>query len=148
LFQLVTLAGAAMVGRRTVLEMLKEASKPRFKPNARASLAVLGFLLVAGGYAVASAVQGVAVALAFVPVVAAVVVGTYLLFPQGSVFVMGWLSRRLSYLRGTRMLVVSQLVFRLSDNARLLANIATLSAVVLAAAGTFYIVSQQFFSAF
>jgi len=148
LFQLVTLAGAAMVGRRTVLEMLKEASKPRFKPNARASLAVLGFLLVAGGYAVASAVQGVAVALAFVPVVAVVVVGTYLLFTQGSVFVMRWLSRRLSYLRGTRMLVVSQLVFRLSDNARLLANIATLSAVVLAAAGTFYIVSQQFFSAF
>lgn len=146
LFQLVTLAGAGLVGRRSVLEMLKEASKPRVRPRASAGLAVVGFLLVVGGYAVASVVQGAAVALAFVPVVTVVVVGTYLVFTQGSVFVMRRLSRRLSYLRGTRMLVVSQLVFRLSDNARLLANIATLSAVVLAASGTFYIVSRQFYS--
>ncbi|HEX6940088.1 MAG TPA: FtsX-like permease family protein [Longimicrobiales bacterium] len=147
LFQLVTLVGAGAVGRRTVVEMLKEASKPRRQPRANAWLAALGFALVAGGYAVASVVQGAAVALAFVPVVAVVVVGTYLAFTQGSVFVMRRLSRSRSYLRGTRMLVVSQLVFRLADNARLLANIASLSAVVLAAAGTFYIVSRQFFSA-
>ncbi len=147
LFQLVTLAGSVAVGRRTVLEMLKEASKPRSKPRANAWLALVGFLLVVGGYGVATAVQGAAVALAFVPVVTVVVLGTYLAFTQGSVFVMRRLARSPAYLRGTRMLVVSQLVFRLADNARLLANIASLSAVVLAAAGTFYIASRQFFAA-
>lgn len=146
LFQLVTVVGAGAVGRRTVLEMLKEASKPRVKPRARAWVAVLGFALVAGGYAVATAVQGAMVAAAFLPVVTVVVVGTYLAFTQGSVFVTRRLARSLAYLRGTRMLVVSQLVFRLSDNARLLANIASLSAVVLAAAGTFYVVSRQYFA--
>jgi putative ABC transport system permease protein len=146
LFQLVTLAGAGAVGRRTVLEMLKEASKPRVKPRPKVGLAVLGFLMVAGGYGVAATAQGEAVVMAFVPVVVVVVLGTYLLFTQGSVFGMRRLTRGASYLRGTRMLVVSQLVFRLSDNARLLSNIATLSAVVLAAAGTFYVTSRQFYA--
>ncbi len=147
LFQLVTLAGAGAVGRRTVLEMLREASKPRVPPRASPWLAVLGVVLVGGGYAVATVVQGAFVALAFVPVVTVVVVGTHLLFTQGSVYVLRRLSRGLAYLRGTRLLVVSQLVFRLSDNARLLASIASLTAVVLAAAGTFYIGSRQFFDA-
>src|SRR5690606_13156274 len=58
LFQLVTLAGAGAVGRRTVLEMLKEASKPRVKPRPKVGLAVVGFLMVAGGYGVAATAQG------------------------------------------------------------------------------------------
>jgi len=72
-------------------------------------------------------------------------VGTYLLFGHGSVKLLD-LARRLEgrYLSGTNMLVVSQLRFRVRDNARLLAAIATLSAVVLAAAGAFYIVTRQF----
>ncbi len=147
LFQLVTVAGAGAIGRRSVLEMLKEASKPRVAPRARPWLALLGFVLVAAGYAVAATVQGAGVALAFVPVVAVVVVGTHVLFTQGGVFVMRRLTRGRAYRRGTRMLVVSQLMFRLADNARLLAGIASLSAVVLAAAGTFYVMSRQFYAA-
>lgn len=147
LFQLVTLVGAGAIGRRSVLDMLKEASKPRVAPRARPWLAVLGFVLVAAGYLAALTVQGAFVALAFVPVVTVVIVGTHLLFTQGGVFVMRRLARGRAYRRGTRMLVVSQLTFRLADNARLLAGIASLSAVVLAAAGTFYVMSRQFYEA-
>lgn len=147
LFQLVTLVGAGAIGRRSVLDMLKEASKPRLAPRAKPWLAVLGFVLIATGYTAALTVQGAFVALAFVPVVTVVIVGTHLLFTQGGVFVMRRLARGRAYRRGTRMLVVSQLMFRLADNARLLAGIASLSAVVLAAAGTFYVMSRQFFEA-
>src|SRR5690606_4807238 len=88
--------------------------------------------------------EGSTVALVFVPTVAVVVIGTYLLFLHGSLFVLKRLQRPgTGYLSGTRMLVVSQLVFRMRDNARLLATIATLSAVVLSAAGTFYVLTQQ-----
>ncbi|HZW98463.1 MAG TPA: ABC transporter permease [Trueperaceae bacterium] len=146
-FQLVTLVSAGVIGRRSVLDMLKQASKPRSSPRARPWLAVLGLLLVLGGYAVATSAQGSLVALVFVPVVTVVIVGTHLLFTQGGVFLMRRLARGRAYRRGTRMLVISQLVFRLADNARLLAGIASLSAVVLAAAGTFYVMSRQFVDA-
>lgn len=144
LFQLVTLVNGLRVGRRTVVELMKAARKPRATPRASSWLALLGALLVVGGYAVALSVEGSGVVLAFMPVVAAVVLGTHLLFAHGSVKFLQLMRRaEARYLQGTRMLVVSQLLFRVRDNARLFATIATLSAVVLASAGTFYITSQQ-----
>ena len=145
LFQFVTLTSSGLVGRRQVIQLLNAARRPSEPPRSSPVLAVLGLLLVAGGYTLALRVQTSAdVALAFLPTVGMVVVGTYLLFSQVSLAVLKRLQRPGSgYLSGTRMLVVSQLAFRMRDNAQLLATIATLSAVVLAAAGTFYSVTQQ-----
>src|SRR5690606_40963099 len=87
---------------------------------------------------------GGGVVAAFVPVVTVVVLGTYLVFNHGSVKLLQLMRRAEGrYLRGTRMLVVSQLLFRVRDNARLFATIASLSAVVLSAAGTFYIFNRS-----
>lgn len=145
LFQLVTLVGGLRIGRQEVVELMRAARKPRTVPRASPLLAVLGAALVVAGYVVAMQVEGAGVVLAFMPVVAIVVLGTFLLFTHGSVLVLRLLrSAKTSYLRGTRMLVVSQLVFRVRDNARLLATIATLSAVVLAAAGSFYVFNRGF----
>lgn len=145
LFQLVTLVGGLRIGRQEVVELMRAARKPRTVPRASPLLAVLGAALVVAGYVVAMRVEGAGVVLAFMPVVAIVVLGTFLLFTHGSVLVLRLLrSAKTSYLRGTRMLVVSQLVFRVRDNARLLATIATLSAVVLAAAGSFYVFNRGF----
>jgi putative ABC transport system permease protein len=145
LFQLVTLASSFSVGRRQVIDLLRAARKPRVTPRSSALLAVVGFVLVLAGYVLALGAQdSQAVVVAFLPTVAMVVVGTYLLFSQCSLYVLKRLQRPgTGYLSGTRMLVVSQLVFRMRDNARLLATIATLSAVVLSAAGTFYIITSQ-----
>jgi putative ABC transport system permease protein len=143
LFQLVTLVGSFRLGRQEVVELMRAARKPRAAPRASVPLAVLGAALVVAGYAVALSVEGAGVVLAFVPVVTVVVLGTFLLFTHGSVKVLHMLrGARAGYLKGTRMLVVSQLLFRVRDNARLLATIATLSAVVLAAAGSFYVVNR------
>lgn len=145
LFQLVTLVGGLRIGRQEVVELMRAARKPRTVPRASPLLAVVGAALVVAGYVVATRVEGAGVVLAFMPVVAIVVLGTFLLFTHGSVLVLRLLrSAKTSYLRGTRMLVVSQLVFRVRDNARLLATIATLSAVVLAAAGSFYVFNRGF----
>ncbi len=145
LFQLVTLVGGFRIGRLEVVELMRAARKPRTVPRASALLALLGAALVVAGYVVALGVEGAGVVLAFVPVVAAVVLGTFLLFTHGSVLLLRRLrGARASYLRGTRMLIVSQLIFRVRDNARLLATIATLSAVVLAAAGSFYVFNRGF----
>lgn len=144
LFQLVTVVSVFRIGRQSIVELMRAARRPRSTPRASIWLALLGAAMVVAGYATALSVEGVGVAVAFVPVVAVVVIGTYLLFSNGSVKLLQLL-RRLEggYLSGTRMLVVSQLLFRVRDNSRLLATIASLSAVVLAAAGTFYIFSSQ-----
>ncbi len=143
LFQFVTVASSLFVGRRRIIDLLGEARKPRLTPRSSVALALLGLLLVVGGYGVAIWAEAAMVVVVFVPVVAVVVVGTYLLFTHGSLFVLKRLQRpEAGYLSGTRMLVVSQLVFRLRDNARLLATIAALSAVVLSAAGSFYVITR------
>ncbi len=138
LFQAVTLIGSISVGRRQIIELLREARKPRAEPRAKPVLAVLGFVLIAGGYWWAIASDAAMVVVAFLPVTTMTIVGTYLLVGQGSVAVLNRLKRHRSYLRGTRLVTVSQLVFRMRDNSRLLATIAGLSAVVLTGAGTFY----------
>ncbi len=143
LFQLVTLVSAFRIGNQSVIESMRAARKPRTPPRASGWLALLGAALVLAGYVVASIVEGEGVVVAFVPVVVAVVIGTNLLFTHGSVKLLQMLSRSKGYLRGTGLLVVSQLHFRVRDNARLFATIATLSAVVLSAAGAFYVMSRQ-----
>ncbi|MFA5552438.1 MAG: ABC transporter permease, partial [Trueperaceae bacterium] len=144
LFQVVSLVSTARIGGQDVVELMRAARRPRAVPRASLWLALLGALLVVAGYVVALNVDQNGVVVAFVPVVATVVVGTFLLFGHGSVKLLELFRRaETRYLHGTRMLVVSQLLFRARDNARLLATIATLSAVVLAAAGAFYIFTRQ-----
>lgn len=144
LFQLVTLASALLIGRKTVINMLQSQRRSRPVPLSSWLLALLGFLLVAAGYVAASSSQPQVIALVFLPVIVIVTIGTFLLFGHGGGQFLGRQRGTASYLRGTRMLVVSQLVFRLRDNARLLATVAVLSAVVLTAAGTFYVLTSQF----
>jgi len=145
LFQAVIVLSSFGLGRRSVLELLQDARRPRAAPRARPIVAILGLLLMGTGYIVALLAEQAAVVVAFVPVVVVVVTGTYLVFSEATVWVLNRLRRSAGYLQGTTMLSVSQLVFRLKDNARLLATITNLSAVVLAAAGTFYIVTQLFY---
>ncbi len=145
LFQAVILLSSLSIGRSTVLDLLQDARRPRTAPRARPAVAVTGLLMLLGGYAVALVAETGMVAAAFLPVTVTVVIGTYLVFSEATVWILNRLRRTPAYMRGTTMLSVSQLVFRLRDNSRLLATITNLSAVVLAAAGTFYIVSQLFY---
>lgn len=139
LFQFTTLVSARGIGARQIIDLLKEARKPREQPRANVFLATAGVLLILGSYGAALTLDMDLLVLAFVPVTFATVTGTFLLCREGSVMLLGLLKRNeSSYLRGTRVITVSQLMFRMRDNSRLLATIASLSAVVLAGTGTFY----------
>ena len=61
----------------------------------------------------------VEVVIALFPVTGVVSLGTYLLFTQLSVAVLGWLSRRRGlYYRRTNLITLSDLIFQMKDNAR------------------------------
>src|SRR5699024_11835355 len=82
-------------------------------------VALLAVLLLGSCYAIAVLVQGVQVAMAMIPVIILVVLGTYLLFSQLSVFLIRKMksTQRLFWKR-TNMLLFSDLAYRMKDNAR------------------------------
>ncbi len=122
-----------------IVQLVKAPSKPKTPPTYSRPKIVLGIVCLVIGYFVASIVTMGEVLLAFLPVTAVVCVGTHILFTQGSVAVLHRLERMEGlYYKGINLLTISDLVFKMKDNARILAQVAILGAVVLTASGVIY----------
>lgn len=95
--------------------------------------AIAGFIIMAGGYAMAILSRQPAVALGlFWPAVILVIIGTWLLFIGGTAFVLRCLKRnKRFYYKPRNFIAVSGLIYRLKQNAAGLANICILSTMVL-----------------
>lgn len=127
------------VARRNVIELIRAARQPKERPAFSPARAALGFLLVGAGYVWASLPQPAAVVVGVVPVTAMVSVGTYFVMREGSVALLNLLHRRASFFyRPGPFLTVSQLVFKIQENYRVLAAAAILNAVILTAMGTIF----------
>ncbi len=144
LFTVISLLSMLRFGQKAVVEQLREARKPKPLPLYSRWLTALGIVTIGTGYFLAYTSNPMTVIVLFFPVIGLVVFGTYFLFSQASVAFLRFLQRARGYYRGTNMLVVSQLMFKLKDNARMLFAVTTLSAVVLSAAGTLYVFFQDF----
>jgi putative ABC transport system permease protein len=72
-----------------------------------------------------------------------VVIGTYLFFSQLSIFVLHWLKRNRSfYMNRTNMLWISDLIYRIRDNTRMLFLVTILSAIAFTAITGVYALSS------
>lgn len=133
------------VGRTEIVDLLKAASKAPPMPRFSWLLAGLSFICLGSGYYLAATSTVATVGARFFPVIGIVTVGTYLLLTQGSVAVLTRLQkyRHFSH-RGTNLVTLSQFVFRIRNNARVLFVVSIMSAVVLTAAGTAYVFAQTF----
>ena len=139
LFAVISAINSIRINMDQIIQLVKAPSKPK-TPPAYSKLAVaLGILCLASGYAVASIVTMEGVLIAFLPVTAIVCVGTHILFTQGSVAILRRLQGHKSlYYKNINLLTISDLVFKMKDNARILAQVAILGAVVLTASGVIY----------
>lgn len=143
LFMVITSLTLLSIGRSQIVELLREARKPKPEPRLSVPAAVAGFAALAGGYALALSMNVRTFLFLSLPVVGITVIGTYFLFSQGSVAALRLLMRRKRfYYNRTNMLTVSQLVYKVKDNARLLFVISIMSAVVLSASGTVYVLQK------
>lgn len=107
------------------------------EPKASIWLVVLAVLLLGSGYGVALYVKGPAVVIALLPVVTVVILGTYFLFTQLSVFIIRKLKgRERLFWKQTNMLLFSDLSYRMKDNARSFFMVAIISTVAFSAIGT------------
>lgn len=138
-FLIVSLYSLIDIVRSTVIELIRAERKPKVAPTFRWWKAVLGLVLVVGGYGWASSSSPTAIILGVVPVTVMVSVGTLFLMQECSIALLGWLRRREGfYYRTTPFLTISQLGFKIQENARVLANTAIAVAVILTAVGTIY----------
>ncbi|EGL82550.1 protein of unknown function DUF214 [Caldalkalibacillus thermarum TA2.A1] len=137
LYQVVNLYTVYRVLRLNIIEQLKESRKPRLYPALSRWKTAIGLLCIGGGYGLAYRADALTMIPWFVPIVGLVVTGTFLLFSQGSVFILDKLKRSpVVYAKGTWLLTLSQLIYRMKDNARMLAITSVLMTVVLSASGT------------
>src|SRR5699024_10221050 len=95
--------------------------------------------LLAGGYGTALLVNGAAVIVVMIPVILVVIIGTYFLFTQLSVYVINFLKKRKRvFWKKTNMILLSDLAFRMKDNARTFFMVAIISTVAFSAIGTLF----------
>lgn len=139
LFFCISLFVSYVLRSRKLIELMKADKQSKGEPKANRFLTVVAILLLGVGYACALIVKGLAVALALIPVVIVVTIGTYFLFTQLSVYIIRWLKQREEFFwRNTNMLLFSDLSFRMKDNARTFFMVAIVSTVSFCAIGSLF----------
>jgi putative ABC transport system permease protein len=121
----------------TLINLIKSCTSSRPEPKANVLLALLASVLLGGGYAGLLAVSDTTVLKVLLPVTLLLIAGTYLLFSQLSVYLINRGRKRKSFFwRRTNLLFLSDLGYRMKDNARLFFLVSILCTVAFTAIGT------------
>ncbi|KLU55290.1 hypothetical protein EL84_24860 [Paenibacillus sp. VT-400] len=135
LFFCISLFTLFFIGNKRTLELLTGTNKPKKEPKASWFFSLLGFALLTVGFVVLrNGLNGGTIMLAAVTGIA----GTYFFYSQLSVLIIRLLKRnRKTVWHGTRLLWISEMSYKMKDNARMLfmvtvvIAIASMSAVVI-----------------
>ncbi|OXL86388.1 ABC transporter permease [Paenibacillus sp. SSG-1] len=139
LFLLVASFTSVMTRKGTLIELIKAEDKPKPEPKASVLLSVLSALLIILGYACVFlfVLRRMFSFLLLLGGVVLVIVGTYFLFTQLSVYVMRAMKKRPRiFLKRTNLLTISELIYRLRDNAVMFFMVAVISATAFTGIGT------------
>ncbi|MFS0839017.1 FtsX-like permease family protein [Paenibacillus sp. 1P03SA] len=145
LFLLISFFTAGLGKSGPLVDLLQSEDKPKPEPKASVSLSLLALALIAAGYgcvfyftlerAFLFSLLGAGVILT--------VAGTYFLFTQLSVYVIGALKRRERlFFNKTNLLTLSELSYRMKDNAIMFFMVAIVSAVAFTGIGTSLAISD------
>lgn len=143
LFLIISLMTTVMVRQRKALEMLQGSSKPKKEPKASIWLSLLSISAFAGAFYLLG--QGIdADELKLLAILLLDMVGTYFFFTQLSVFVIRLLKKNRSFVwRGLNLLWVSELAYKIRDNARMFFMITIVAAITCTAAGAVLAINKQ-----
>lgn len=140
LFLLISLFTSKMVKINQLIELMKSEEKPKPEPKSSWVQAFLSLFFIGTGYGcvfyfVESRMLDASIVLIFG--VACTVIGTYYLFSQLSVYILGRLKKneRL-FFKKTNLLIISELAYRMKDNAMMFFMLAVISAVAFTGIGT------------
>ncbi|GGE71235.1 FtsX-like permease family protein [Priestia taiwanensis] len=137
LFFIISIYKVIAIKNSNLLELLKGTRKPKPEPKASTWKAWLAAFCLFVGYVVALLVKGAFVIAAMIPVTIIVCIGTYLLFTQLSVYIITKLKQKQTFFwKGTTLISLSDLAYRMKDNARMFFFVAIISTVAFSAIGT------------
>ncbi|MGG3839247.1 ABC transporter permease [Paenibacillus thiaminolyticus] len=139
LFLLIALFTSRIRKTEQLVELLKSEDKPKPEPKASLWLSLLAAVLIGLGYfcVMVFAVERVFSFVLLFGGVALVVAGTYWLFTQLSVYAIRALKKRERlYFHKTNLLTLSELAYRMKDNAVMFFMVAVISAVAFTGIGT------------
>lgn len=143
LFQLISYIATFRIKNNNIIELLKGERVPKPTPKFSIFKAICSILLIIAGYALAI-VSGGAIIMTSIPVLVLVITGTYLLFSQFSVFLTNRLQKNKDvFYNGTNMITLSQIIYKLKDNARILFIVSILGAITLTASITVYSIEKN-----
>ncbi|WP_449537375.1 ABC transporter permease [Ferdinandcohnia sp. Marseille-Q9671] len=139
LFFFISLFVSYVLRSRKLIDLIKGNKKSKGEPKANIFLTILAVFLIGIGYAVALIVEGTTVIFAMLPVIIVVIIGTYLLFTQLSVYLIRKIKKNDNiFWKKTNMILLSDLSFRMKDNARTFFMVAIVSTVAFSAIGTLF----------
>ncbi|GIP15661.1 ABC transporter permease [Paenibacillus montaniterrae] len=144
IFLVITLYITLRIGKGQIIELLQAHKQPKGELRFSKFKVIIGAISLLIGYALAATMTMMTFLLTSLPIIGFVVLGTYLLYTQLSVVILNFLKRRHKlYYKKSNMLIISQLGYKIRDNARVLFTITILSAVVMTAMGTIYVLQNM-----
>ncbi|PEQ96523.1 ABC transporter permease [Bacillus cereus] len=143
LFLLISLFTSKMVKMNELVELIKSDEKPKTEPIVSVYISLLVLILLGAGYSCVhhsiAAVDYMTLKQLFLLVgvgVVFIVCGTYFFFTQLCVYVLSALkNRETTFFKTTNLLVISELMYRMKDNARTFFIVSVISAVSFTAIG-------------
>lgn len=143
LYLVISLMTSVMVRQRKALEMLQGSSKPKKEPKASIWLSLLSLISFAGAfYMLWQGIDENEIKLLIILLLD--MIGTYFLYTQLSVFVTRLLKKNRPFAwRGLNLLWVSELTYKVKDNARMFFMITIVTAITCTAAGGVLALDKQ-----
>ncbi|MFC4556835.1 FtsX-like permease family protein [Virgibacillus kekensis] len=139
MFELNTLAVVWTLRTNSIMEVFRGAKKPKKLPGFSWIVSLLSIAAIGIAYYMAYTADITSIFFRMIPILLLVIPGTYFLFTQFSVAVISIIKKNKSYyFKGSNMLTVSDLAFKMRDNARLLFFVTILSAVAFTSSGVLY----------
>lgn len=138
LFVIIAMSSSLLIRKGSLIDLVKSEEKPKPEPKASRLLALLSVLLIGGGYAGVFTFVWISFSFPLLLVsVVVVIAGTYFLFTQLSVYIIRALKRnpRL-FFRKTNLLFLSELTYRMKDNAIMFFMVSIISASSFTGIGT------------
>ncbi|MDP4096302.1 ABC transporter permease [Paenibacillus sp. P96] len=139
LFILISFFISAVLRSGKLVTLIKGSKISKGEPKASVVLSLIVVLLIIISYTLSLLAKGMMVVMLLLPVVIMVCIATYLLFTQLSVYVIRLLKGRESiFWRKTNMLLLSDLAYRMKDNARTFFLVSIISTVAFCSIGALY----------
>ncbi|WPC39600.1 ABC transporter permease [Clostridium sp. JS66] len=138
LFQITCLKASYKIKSNNIIELLKGSRVAKPVPKFSSKKAILSIILIGFGYILA-VFSDQTIVLTMFPILIVVVTGTYMLYSQFSIYITTKLKNNNKiFYKGINMITLSQIIYKLSDNTKILFAVSILSAVTLTASASVY----------